>query len=182
LVTEVTNKLKVSFFSLRYVKVCWLCLASTLVPQWLNANTLTLDEFVSLIPRWEAYSNSPNTVIGDGGSAYGLYQIHNTMVQDYNRITGRKVAHVVAFDPVFSAHIAKTVLAHYTKAIKRKGITPTVDHWLFIWNGGGGAWVRVHNPQQDSKQRNLELYRTRARTIILEYINEKKRRQSPKRT
>lgn len=102
------------------------------------------------------------------------------MVEDYNRISGNKVAHVVAFDPIFSAHIAKTVLGYYSKVIRQQGITPTTDHWLFIWNGGGGAWTRVHRPINDRKQRNLELYRSRANSIINQYKNEKKRRKSPK--
>jgi len=102
------------------------------------------------------------------------------MVQDYNRITGRQVAHVVAFDPDFSKHIAKTILEYYSGVIRRHGIVPTADHWLFIWNGGGGAWKRVSNPINDNKQINLERYKRRAYPIINKYINEKKRRQSPK--
>jgi hypothetical protein len=78
--------------------------------------------------------------VGDGGLAYGLYQIHQVMVDDYNRITGQNVAHEVAFDPNFSNHIAYTVLAHYKAHIERLGKQVTVDHLLFIWNGGGGAW------------------------------------------
>lgn len=151
-----------------------------MVPQWSNANPISLNEFVNLIPRWESPSAPHPTIIGDGGLAYGRYQIHHTMVRDYNRITGRKVAHVVAFDPEFSRHIAKTVLEYYSEVIRRQGIVPTVDHWLFIWNGGGGAWVRVQEPINDNKQRNLERYKRRAHKIINQYINEKKRRKSPK--
>lgn len=172
--------MKVSSYFQRYAKVCWLCLASTLVPQWSNANPISLNEFVNLIPYWETSHNSPSTIVGDAGLAYGRFQIHETMVRDYNRITGRKVAHVVAFDPVFSKHIAKTVLEYYSEIIRRRGIVPTTDHWLYIWNGGGGAWTRVSNPRSDNKQRNLERYKRRADKIINQYINEKKRRKSPK--
>lgn len=169
------------FYSQRFAKVCLLCLASTLAPQWLNAKQLTLDEFVQLIPKWETPEGSHVTITGDEGHAYGLYQITDIMVEDYNRITGNQVAHVVAFDPIFSARIAKTVLAHYSRQILEAGYEPNPRHWLYIWNGGGGAWQRVHNPVNDQKQRNLERYTTRARIHIKQY-NEEKRRQSPQGT
>ncbi len=176
---------KVLSFFQKYAKVCLLCLASTLAPQWSNADPvkLSLNEFVSLIPSWEVPYNSPNTIVGDGGLAYGIYQIHQVMVDDYNRITGQNVAHEVAFDPYFSHHIAYTVLAHYKAHIERLGKQVTVDHLLFIWNGGGGAWIRVHHPRKDQKQINLTRYRNRAIPIIINYINEQeKRRKPPKRT
>lgn len=164
-----------------------LCLASILVPVWSNANPLnqsqiTLDELVKLIPRWEVPRNSPVTVVGDGGRALGHYQIHSIMVRDYNRITGKDVPHVVAFDPNFSEHIAKTVLAHYYRVISSKGHRPTVTHMLYIWNGGGSAWTRVHNPRPDSKQLKLERYAKRALTIINQYTNEQTKRKSPQGT
>ena len=169
------------FYFPKFAKVCLLCLASTLAPQWLNAKQLTLDEFVQLIPKWEAPEGSHFTITGDEGHAYGLYQITEIMVEDYNRITGNQVNHVVAFDPIFSARIAKTVLAHYSRQILDAGYKPNPRHWLYIWNGGGGAWQRVHNPVNDQKQINLERYAKRARIHIKQY-NEEKRRQSPQGT
>ena len=158
-----------------------LCLASTLAPQWLNAKQLTLDEFVQLIPKWEAPEGIHPTITGDNGHAYGIYQITAVMVEDFNRISGNQVAHVVAFDPIFSARIAKTVLAHYSRQILEAGYEPNTRHWLYIWNGGGGAWRRVHSPINDQKQFNLERYASRARIHIKQY-NEEKRRQSPQGT
>jgi hypothetical protein len=145
-----------------------------------TAPSITLKDFVKLIPKWEVYPDSPHTVVGDNGAAYGIYQIHKVMVEDYNRITGSKASHVDAFDPVFSEQLAYAVLRHYAKYIQSTGITPTADHLLYIWNGGGGAWRRVHHPVNDNKQRNLERYKRRADKIINQYINEKKRRKSPK--
>lgn len=141
-----------------------------------NANGITLDEFVEMVPLWETSESSHHTIVGDGGHAYGLYQITESMVEDFNRITNSKVNHVVAFDPVFSARICKTVLEHYSRAILRAGYKPTLKHWLFIWNGGGGAWRRVHHPIQDQKQVNLERYAHRATTIINQHYEQKKRR------
>ena len=132
--------------------------------------SITLKDFVKLIPQWEVYPNSPHDVVGDDGAAYGHYQIHKVMVDDYNRITGSKAIHTDAFDPVFSEHLAYAVLKHYAKHISSQGITPTADHLLFIWNGGGGAWKRVESPVNDTKQDNLNTYKSRATPIILKYL------------
>ena len=143
------------------------------------STSITLEDFVKLIPEWEVYPDSPHDVVGDNGAAYGHYQIHKVMVDDYNRITGSKASHTDVFDPVFGEMVAYAVLKHYAKHIQASGVTPTADHMLFIWNGGGGAWKRVENPQDDQKQINLNTYRSRATPIITKYLNEKKRRQSP---
>jgi hypothetical protein len=153
-----------------------------LAPQWSNAKELSLNEFIKLIPKWEAPEGSHFTITGDDGHAYGLYQITKIMVEDFNRITGNEVSHVVAFDPLFSARIAKTVLRHYSRQILEAGETPSTKHWLFIWNGGGGAWKRVTNPIRDQKQINLELYSRRAYNIIKQYKNEQTKYQSKKET
>ena len=102
------------------------------------------------------------------------------MVDDYNRITGSKVAHSVAFDPDFSFVIAFKVLEHYSEHIKSCGKEVTINHLLFIWNGGGSAWTRVSNPKDDAKQDNLLRYKNRAIPIIKEYINGKEKRRQPK--
>lgn len=159
-----------------------LCLASTLVPQWSNAKEITLNEFIKLIPQWETPKGSHATITGDDGHAYGLYQITKIMVDDFNRISGNQVAHVVAFDPLFSARIAKTVLSHYSRQILASGETPNTDHWLYIWNGGGSAWKRVNSPIRDQKQTNLELYKSRADYIINTYKNEQTERKSEEET
>lgn len=163
-----------------------LSLAFILVVPWSNANIskqISLHEFVSLIPLWEVPHDSPPTIVGDEGRAYGLYQIHKIMVEDYNRITGGKASHSVAFDPYFSYVIAYKVLEHYSNHIRERGERVTITHLLFIWNGGGGAWKRVHNPKDDKKQNNLIKYTKRALPIINNYINGKeKRRQPPKGT
>jgi hypothetical protein len=133
----------------------------------LKANdNLSLSQFVSKIPLWEVYPNSTPKVIGDNGKAFGHYQITSIMVKDYNRIAGKTLVHKDCFDPKISKEIAFTVLTHYSAYIKRQGITPTVKHWLFIWNGGGGAWRRVHTPINDNKQLRLEAYSKRAMTFL----------------
>ena len=143
------------------------------------STSITLEDFVKLIPEWEVYPDSPHDVVGDNGAAYGHYQIHKVMVDDYNRITGSNASHTDAFDPEVSERIAYAVLSHYAKHIASTGVTPTADHMLFIWNGGGGAWKRVENQQADQKQINLKSCRSRATPIINNYINGKEKRRKP---
>ncbi len=133
------------------------------------APSITLKDFVKLIPQWEVYPDSPHDVVGDNGAAYGHYQIHKVMVDDYNRITGSKASHTDVFDPAFGQRVAYAVLRHYAKHIQASGVTPTADHMLFIWNGGGSAWKRVENPINDQKQINLNRYRAKALPIINQF-------------
>jgi len=147
-----------------------LILTSLLLFGCCQADTsITLKDFVKLIPKWEVYPDSPHDVVGDNGAAYGHYQIHKVMVDDYNRITGSKASHTDVFDPAFGQRVAYAVLKHYAKHIQASGVTPTADHMLFIWNGGGSAWKRVENPINDQKQINLNRYRAKALPIINQF-------------
>tara|TARA_B100001778_G_C18391214_1_gene539859 strand:+ start:240 stop:689 length:450 start_codon:yes stop_codon:yes gene_type:complete len=143
-----------------------LTLIAFLIPQLKANENLSISQFVSKIPLWEVYPNSSPKVIGDNGKAYGFYQITSIMVSDYNRIANKNLVHEDCFDPKLSQEIAYTVLSHYSNYIKRLGEEPTVKHWLFIWNGGGGAWRRVHSPINDRKQLRLEAYAKRAMTFL----------------
>ena len=138
-----------------------------------NEEPLSIEEFTALIPQWEVARTDPDTVVGDNGKAYGRYQIHKIMVDDYNRISGKSAKHSDAFDPKFSQELAKVVLTHYANHIHSKGITPNSDHLLYIWNGGGGAWKRVEKPIDDQKQRNLKVYSTKATVILRNFRSNK---------
>ena len=138
-----------------------------------NDEPLTIEEFTALIPEWEVAKTDPDNVVGDNGRAYGRYQIHKVMVDDYNRISGKTAKHSDAFDPEFSQELAKVVLTHYAKHIQSKGITLNSDHLLYIWNGGGGAWKRVENPIDDQKQRNLKVYSTKATVVLRSFRSNK---------
>jgi hypothetical protein len=149
------------------MKLLTMCALGVFLTLQLTANeNLSLSQFVSKIPLWEVYPNSSPKVVGDNGKAFGFYQITANMVKDYNRISGKTLSHEDCFDPKISKEIAYTVLSHYSAYIKRQGIEPTVKHWLFIWNGGGGAWRRVHTPINDRKQLRLEAYAKRAMTFL----------------
>jgi len=123
---------------------------------------ITLYEFIESIPLWEVPQGAPKNITGDGGKSVGYWQISQPMVDDYNRITKNKITLEACFDEATAKMVADAVLRHYSKYIEKSGFTVQIDHWLFIWNGGGGAWRRVHNPKNDTKQFNLERYKQRA--------------------
>ena len=102
----------------------------------------------------EVESNRNPHAINTQENALGCLQIRPIMIADYNRITGEDLAHDVAYNRSMAYTIAQEIFYHYMKGIKN----PTAKHLAFIWNGGGGAWRRVDNPQNDQKQKNLDTY------------------------
>jgi len=99
-------------------------------------------------------SNCKPYAINTKENAIGCLQIRPIMIADYNRITGEDLSHDVAYDRAMAYIIASAIFNHYMKGIDK----PNAKHLAFIWNGGGSAWKRVNNPQNDQKQKNLEIY------------------------
>ena len=153
---------KVLSYFPKFVKVCLLFFPFTLVALWSNDKEKIINEVVEIIPKIEVPVGSPPTIRGDNGKAYGLYQIHLIMAMDYARISGKTINLEAVFIPEVAEEVCRTVLSHYARHIESQGYTVTYKHLLFIWNGGGGAWRRVHNPINDPKQRNLLRYYERA--------------------
>ena len=134
-----------------------LAFALLLVGTSLTGTGETLNRAIQALMQVE--SNCSSSEIGDNGKAYGILQIHNVMIQDYNRITGGSLQHSDAFDAHTSKVVCRKVLKHYLRDIK----SPTLKHIAFIWNGGGGARHRVLHPRNDSKQSNLNAYYKKVR-------------------
>ena len=104
-------------------------------------------------------SNGNAAAVGDNGKAFGILQIHISMVRDANRIASTTYTHADMFNESKAIAVAKIVLKHYSKHIlTTTGRPATLKELAFIWNGGGSAWKRASNPLDDSKQRNLEAY------------------------
>ena len=110
----------------------------------------------------EVESNRNPHAINTQENALGCLQIRPIMIADYNRITGEELAHDVAYNRSMAYIIASTIFNHYMKGIEKPNAKPLA----FIWNGGGGAWRRVHYPISDSKQLRLEAYAQRAMTFL----------------
>lgn len=115
------------------------------------------DKLIAALTKVESNGNA--AAVGDNGKAFGILQIHLSMVRDANRIAGTHLTHREMFDPVKARSVAQIVLTHYSKHIsKTTGRNASSKELAFIWNGGAGAWKRASDPLDDAKQRNLESY------------------------
>jgi len=113
---------------------------------------VTITDVIYAIEKVE--SNRDPYAINKKENALGCLQIRPIMIADYNRITKEDLSHNVAYNRSMAYIIASTIFNHYMKGIEK----PNAKHLAFIWNGGGGAWRRVDNPQNDQKQKNLDTY------------------------
>ena len=94
-----------------------------------------LNKIYSIIKHVE--SNNRVDVVGDGGRAYGVVQIHNICVQDINRLYGTSYTHKQAFD----RHTAKEMFMLYIRAgiklfRKKHSRMPSEGEIVRMWNGG----------------------------------------------
>jgi len=116
-----------------------------------------VDRLVKALVRTESGGNA--AAVGDRGKAIGILQIHEVMVNDFNRITGKHYRHADMFDTVKAHEVAFGVLGFYSKHIEKTTNRKATEKELaFIWNGGGSSWRRVASPISDIKQKNLETY------------------------
>lgn len=76
--------------------------------------------------------------------AYGPLQIHQEVIDDYNKWTGSKLDHKAAFDRATSIKICREYFAHYGKLYMDKtGELPTAGVLARIWNGGPNGWNKA---------------------------------------
>lgn len=86
-------------------------------------------------------SGNPNA-IGDGGKAYGLLQIRQEVLTDYNRAKGTGLVMMDAFDPIKARMVFRWYVGHYATE-KRLGRPPTIEDMARIWNGGPNGWKKT---------------------------------------
>jgi hypothetical protein len=123
---------------------------------------VNIDRLIEALVRTESNGNA--AAIGDRGKAFGILQIHDVMVKDFNRITGKNYKHADMFDEITSREVARGVLNFYSKHIEKTTNRKASEKELaFIWNGGGSSWRRVVSPMSDDKQKNLEAYWVKVR-------------------
>ena len=121
------------------------------------APTAPIPKLMKALVETESRGNA--NAIGDNHEAFGILQIHESMLLEYTRITGRYYNHSEMFTPAKAREVANVVLRFYANHIlTTTGRPATLKELAFIWNGGGEAWHRATNPQRDTKQRRLEAY------------------------
>ena len=108
-------------------------------------NVQAVDVSSSLLDAIAAVeSNGNSSAIGDNGNAYGVYQIHESYVQDVNRISGKNFTHEDAFDKDKAKEMVTIYLTNYGKNYEKKtGKTATNEVLARIHNGGPNGWKKT---------------------------------------
>ena len=76
-------------------------------------------------------------VIGDGGKAYGILQIHKGVILDVNRYYGTTYTHKDAFDVVCAEEIFNLYIGIGVELFEKKYCrSPTEEEIVRMWNGG----------------------------------------------
>ena len=97
-----------------------------------------------------AFIESSNNInaVGDNGGALGLYQLHQSVITDYNRAHNTSVSHQDALDSKISYVIANwylskripSLLKHFKKPVNQKNI-------IWAYNAGIGSVVKGKMPK-----------------------------------
>lgn len=75
--------------------------------------------------------------VGDGGKAYGVYQIHKNAVKDVNKRFKTKYTHKDMFNENKARDVAKLYLKIGREYfIKKRKKEPTINEYLKMYNGG----------------------------------------------
>ena len=89
--------------------------------------------------------NQPH-LVGDGGKAYGVIQIHSIAVKEINRIYGTDFKHKDMFDVETSEKFFKLYMDACIKYYRRReGKEPSESDLVRMWNGGYMGYRRKIN-------------------------------------
>jgi hypothetical protein len=86
-------------------------------------------------------SSGNDLAIGDGGKAIGPLQIHREVVQDVNRITGKRYDWQRMTNRLEASQVCSAYLTHYATE-KRLGRQPRPEDMARIWNGGPNGFKK----------------------------------------
>lgn len=99
------------------------------------------DQLLDAIETVESHGNTG--AIGDGGKAFGAYQLHKSYVEDFNRFFHKSYSHVDAFSRQKAREMVKLYLEKYGRAYERKtGKKATPEVLARIHNGGPVGWKK----------------------------------------
>lgn len=89
-------------------------------------------------------SGNEDFVIGDGGNAFGAYQIHESVVAEINGFYGFTYEHADMFDGRKARIVAAKYLLFWGRAYyERTGHKPTPEVWARIFNGGPRGYQKA---------------------------------------
>lgn len=101
----------------------------------LSSHATDLVQIYDIIKHVE--TNNRVAVVGDGGKAYGIVQIHKICVMDINRIYKTQYTHEQAFDETCSREMFMLYIQAGIERFKSKYCrSPTESQIVRMWNGG----------------------------------------------
>lgn len=103
---------------------------------------LPMNTIIDLVAEIESNNNA--NAIGDSGLAFGLLQIRQGALTDFNnwRDTHYKLKDVMGIAGIpLSKEIFKEYMAHYATE-KRLGRPATAEDMIRIWNAGPNGWKK----------------------------------------
>ena len=105
-----------------------------------NINAIVIaDNLMSAIIAVE--SNGKANAIGDNGQAYGILQVHKSVVQDVNRIYSLRHTHQDMFNPERAKQVFTLYTKYYGDLYQKKAQQPaTAEIIARIWNGGPNGY------------------------------------------
>ena len=99
-------------------------------------------------------TNNLDSIIGDGGRAYGRYQIHQICVKGSGLMDLLGYTHADMFDSTKAEHVFwATMGVHSHTFAQRNGRYPTYEELARMWNGGPSGY------QNKSTLKYLEKFR-----------------------
>lgn len=102
-----------------------------------SITTMSISAIIGVLISIESSGN--DLAIGDGGAARGPLQIHREVVQDVNRISGKKFQWTRMTNRSEAKQVAEIYLSHYATE-KRLGRKVTPQDVARIWNGGPNGY------------------------------------------
>ena len=101
----------------------------------LSCHATDLNKIYEVIKYVE--SDHRTYIVGDGGRAYGVVQIHKICVADINRIYKTNYKHIDAFNPEKAKKMFMLYISAGIKLYKKKYCrSPTEEDIVRMWNGG----------------------------------------------
>jgi hypothetical protein len=101
---------------------------------------MSLSAIIAILVSIESSGN--DLAIGDGGAARGPLQIHKSVVEDVNRISGKSFQWRRMTNRAEATQVATIYLSHYATEA-RLGHKPTSEDVARIWNGGPNGYKRT---------------------------------------
>lgn len=101
---------------------------------------MSLSAIIAILVSIESSGN--DLAIGDGGAARGPLQIHKSVVEDVNRISGKHFQWRRMTNRAEATQVATIYLSHYATEA-RLGHKPSAEEVARIWNGGPNGYRRT---------------------------------------